>query len=85
MSKSFLMHGNTAKRVHGAHSYSALDIRGHFMMSGPQGIGKGGCPQWVSDAMDANPDIKQIAINGENSGVVFTRMAEAIAEAEGGL
>lgn len=71
------MKGYLGSVLHGAHSITPLKIRGHFAACGPQPIGRpGGVPQWVADAMAGNPNIESIAINGKDSGVVFSRMKD---------
>lgn len=75
--QTFLMKGNKAKSIHGAYSRSALEIRGHFSMQGPQPVGENGAPQWVADIFESRPDIIRVAVSTEDRGAVWTRMDQA--------
>lgn len=69
------MEGSKGKKIHGAYSMRPLEIKGNFHCSGPQPIGcDGGVPEWVANVFDSFPHLNQIALSGENSGVVWTRM-----------
>jgi len=72
---TFAMRGNTDRCLHGAHSHTPLEIKGHFHYQGPQPVGcEGGAPQWVADLMDQYPDVECVAINRKNGGVVWGRI-----------
>lgn len=63
--------------LHGSHSCSKLEIRGHFHITGPQPVGvEGGAPQWAYDLMKDNPRIESIAVAYEGGGVVWSKMKE---------
>lgn len=78
MSITFALKGNTGRRVHTSFSRTKLEIRGHFSMSGPQPVGGNGCPEWIADLFDANPNLTQIALGNEESGIVYQRIPETI-------
>lgn len=72
---TFAMRGNTAEQVHGAYSRAPLQFKGMFYAQGRQPVGpEDGAPKWVAEFFRANPDVKQIAISREKSGVVYTRI-----------
>lgn len=75
MTTVFAMKGNAGPIFHGAHSRSKLEIKGCFTAQGPQPVGdEGGVPQWIADAFAAMPHLQQLALNGEHSGVIYSRM-----------
>jgi hypothetical protein len=81
MSLSFAMKGSTKPTFHGAHSHTKLEIRGNFYASGPQPVGDdGGVPQWVADAFAYFPSLREIALNGDTHGVVYSRFADEVPE-----
>jgi len=62
-------------RVHSSISYTKLEIKGTFGITGPQTVGGPGCaPQWAADAL-ANPKIIAVAYVTENGGAVYQRIA----------
>lgn len=64
------------KSVYGAYSASKLEIKGIFHCQGSQPVGTaGGCPQWVADVFEANPDIDYIATGNDERGAFYRRMA----------
>lgn len=64
-------------RVHSSYSHSPLEIKGCWIMQGPQDTGtKGGAPKFVERIFEEYPDIKEIAINKKDSGVIYSRMEE---------
>lgn len=77
MSTTFALKGHAGTIYHGAHSRTPLEIRGHFHIQGPQPVGDGGVPKWVSDAFDAMPHMTRIALSSKTGGVVWSRIEEA--------
>lgn len=71
----FAMRGSSRRAVPVAHSYKALEIRGHFNIQGPGLVGdEEGCvPEWIWDLFQANPDIESISINRADHGSVYSR------------
>lgn len=59
---------------HGAYSSTALVIKGHWNMSGPQTVCEGGVPEWAANVFKAVPHITKIAVSSENSGAVWSRL-----------
>ena len=74
MSTIFAMKGGPGRTFHGAYSRTAMEIKGHWHMQGPQPVSDdGGVPQWAADLFDAMPDLMQIALATKRGGVVWTR------------
>ena len=66
-----------ARQVHLSYSYSKIEIKGHFGITGPQVVGgEGGCPEWVAKALDENPHLQAIALVTETGGRVYQRLAK---------
>ena len=77
MGISVAMKGYKGKIVGSAYSNTKLEIKGRFHFQGPQTVGdEGGAPEWIYELFKLNPDIEAIAINRENSGVVYTPIKE---------
>lgn len=69
----FIMGKPAEDSVHSTYLRSSLDIRGSIQCSGTQPIGTpGGAPLWVFELMRQYPQIKQLALSFENSGVVYS-------------
>jgi hypothetical protein len=69
------LRGNTKPALYAQHSCSALEIKGHFHISGPQLIGgEGGLPLWAAAVLQ-DPSIEAIAIVRKESGTVIQRLA----------
>ena len=63
--------------LHGSHSHSTMDIRGHWGSSGPQEIGvAGGVPQEIGDILAKYPGILKIVVVYEKGGSVWQRITE---------
>lgn len=63
------------ERYHGSHSRTKLEIKGHFSTSGPQPVSDdGGVPILVADIFRNMPKIQSVTLNGESSGVVYSRL-----------
>lgn len=71
---TFALKGNQEEKLHGSHSSTPLELRGHFYAQGPQPISA--LPAWIVQAFQDIPEITQIAINTENHAVVYQRMEQ---------
>ncbi len=61
--------------VHSSYSHSLLEIKGCWILQGPQETdGEHGAPKYLEDIFKNNPKIQSIVIQYEDSGVVYQRM-----------
>lgn len=70
---TFAMKGFNGRTIGCAMSHSELTFQGSIHVQGRQPVGDDGAPQWVADLFDENPEVMQVAIGKEKSGIVYYR------------
>lgn len=69
----FVTKGFEGKTFGCSKSQTELEISGQWYVQGRQTVCENGCPEWVADIFNDNPDIEIIAIGRQNHGTVYSR------------